>query len=158
VVAHECGHGAFSDNKTIQDTVGYILHSLLLVPYYSWQRSHAVHHSRTNHVMEGETHVPPRVNTPDSDGMFRMREMLGEGPFTALNLAGVFLLGWPVYLLTGASGGPVRGATNHFNPEAGAKGKHALFPGKWRNKVWQSDVGCAAVVAALAAWAVNSPP
>ena len=46
VAAHECGHGAFSDNKTVQDTVGYILHSLLLVPYFSWQRSHAVHHSR----------------------------------------------------------------------------------------------------------------
>merc|ERR1719310_2489431 len=44
VAAHECGHGAFSDNKTVQDTVGYILHSLLLVPYFSWQRSHAVHH------------------------------------------------------------------------------------------------------------------
>merc|ERR1711871_754331 len=37
VLAHECGHGAFSKNKTIQDTVGYVLHSLFLVPYYSWQ-------------------------------------------------------------------------------------------------------------------------
>merc|ERR1712091_4496 len=58
VIAHECGHGAFSDNKTLQDTVGYILHTALLVPYFSWQRSHAVHHSKTNHVTEGETHVP----------------------------------------------------------------------------------------------------
>jgi fatty acid desaturase len=58
VVAHECGHNAFSDNRNIQDTVGYVLHSLLLVPYFSWQRSHAVHHSRTNHLTEGETHVP----------------------------------------------------------------------------------------------------
>merc|ERR1719160_141400 len=58
VVAHECGHGAFSDNRLIQDTVGYILHTLLLVPYFSWQHSHAVHHSRTNHITEGETHVP----------------------------------------------------------------------------------------------------
>ena len=36
------------------------------------------------------------------------------------------------------------------------KGKHALFPGKWKAKVWQSDVGCVAVVAALAAWAVSA--
>jgi omega-6 fatty acid desaturase (delta-12 desaturase) len=156
VVAHECGHGAFSDNKVIQDVVGYVLHSLLLVPYFSWQRSHAVHHSRTNHVLEGETHVPARVNTPDSDIVFKLRAMLGERVFTALNLAGVFLLGWPIYLLTGASGGPVRGATNHFNPGSGAKGKHALFPGKWAAKVWQSDVGCVAVVAALAAWCVGA--
>ena len=37
VVAHECGHGAFSDNRKLQDAVGYVLHSVLLVPYFSWQ-------------------------------------------------------------------------------------------------------------------------
>merc|ERR1719324_1119598 len=58
VVAHECGHGAFSDNRALQDAVGYVLHSLLLVPYFSWQRSHAVHHANTNHITKGETHVP----------------------------------------------------------------------------------------------------
>lgn len=26
VVAHECGHGAFSDNRTLQDAVGFVLH------------------------------------------------------------------------------------------------------------------------------------
>ena len=31
VVAHECGHNAFSDNRQLQDAVGYFLHSLLLV-------------------------------------------------------------------------------------------------------------------------------
>ena len=28
----------------------------------AWQRSHAVHHARTNHVTEGETHVPTVVD------------------------------------------------------------------------------------------------
>ena len=41
VIAHECGHGAFSKNKTLETITGYLLHSLLLVPYFSWQRSHA---------------------------------------------------------------------------------------------------------------------
>ena len=45
VLAHECGHGAFSDNRLLQDAVGFALHTSLLVPYFSWQRSHAVHHS-----------------------------------------------------------------------------------------------------------------
>jgi len=156
VVAHECGHGAFSDNKTLQDTVGYILHSLLLVPYFSWQRSHAVHHSRTNHVLEGETHVPARLGTEDANVVFKLRSLLGEGPFTALNLLGVFAFGWHVYLLTGASGGPVRGTTNHFLPFMGEQGKNALFPGKWAKKVWQSDIGVVAVLGALAAWAAHS--
>jgi hypothetical protein len=53
VTAHECGHGAFSDNKTLQTVVGYVFHSLLLVPYFSWQRSHSVHHANTNHIEDG---------------------------------------------------------------------------------------------------------
>jgi fatty acid desaturase len=44
VLAHECGHGAFSKNRRLETAVGYTIHSLLLVPYFSWQRSHAVHH------------------------------------------------------------------------------------------------------------------
>ena len=58
VIAHECGHGAFSKNKILETITGYLLHSLLLVPYFSWQRSHAVHHRFTNHITNGETHVP----------------------------------------------------------------------------------------------------
>ena len=58
VIAHECGHGAFSENKQLETVTGYLLHSLLLVPYFSWQRSHAIHHRFTNNVTNGETHVP----------------------------------------------------------------------------------------------------
>ena len=36
VLAHECGHFAFSANKLLNDIVGYILHTALLVPYFSW--------------------------------------------------------------------------------------------------------------------------
>ena len=61
VIAHECGHNAFSDNRVLQDAVGYFLHSLLLVPYFSWQRSHAVHHSRTNHLTEAGLVQPVRL-------------------------------------------------------------------------------------------------
>ena len=58
VIAHECGHGAFSKNKQLESITGYLLHSLLLVPYFSWQRSHAIHHRFTNNITNGETHVP----------------------------------------------------------------------------------------------------
>ncbi|KAK9273182.1 hypothetical protein L1049_017989 [Liquidambar formosana] len=44
VVAHECGHHAFSDYQWVDDTVGLILHSSLLVPYFSWKYSHRRHH------------------------------------------------------------------------------------------------------------------
>ncbi len=55
---HEAGHFAFSNNLLLQDIVGYISHTCCLTPYFSWQRSHAVHHSKVNHMWEGESHVP----------------------------------------------------------------------------------------------------
>ena len=64
---------AFSDNRLLQDTVGYVLHSALLVPYFSWQRSHAVHHANTNHIYKGETHVPSVIN-----GRLGVEEQNGE--------------------------------------------------------------------------------
>ena len=36
VIAHECGHQAFSKWQAVNDGVGLVLHSALLVPYYSW--------------------------------------------------------------------------------------------------------------------------
>jgi fatty acid desaturase len=49
------------------------------------------------------------------------------------------------------TGGSARGVTNHFIPTINT-GKVELFPGSWKNKVWMSDVGVVAVVAALAYW------
>lgn len=31
VVAHECGHGAFSNNRKLQDAVGFVLHVRILI-------------------------------------------------------------------------------------------------------------------------------
>eukprot|EP00403_Amphidinium_massartii_P025622 CAMPEP_0178389414 /NCGR_PEP_ID=MMETSP0689_2-20121128/10104_1 /TAXON_ID=160604 /ORGANISM="Amphidinium massartii, Strain CS-259" /LENGTH=511 /DNA_ID=CAMNT_0020009863 /DNA_START=162 /DNA_END=1697 /DNA_ORIENTATION=- len=156
VIAHECGHNAYSDRKWLQTFVGYVLHTFLMVPYFSWQRSHAVHHSRTNHTTEGETHVP-RVHT-------------GEGPtsrwekFAMIvgnrSLAGAIrmimnpLMGWPAYLTTGASGGPKYGITNHMWPYAPFNnGEKDLFPGQYKAKVLQSDLGLIAMVGLLGYWA-----
>ena len=36
VLGHEAGHGAFSKHKILNEILGFVLHSLLLVPYFSW--------------------------------------------------------------------------------------------------------------------------
>ena len=36
IIAHECGHQAFSKWQTMNDAVGLVVHSALLVPYFSW--------------------------------------------------------------------------------------------------------------------------
>jgi len=151
VVAHECGHNAFSNNRTLQDTVGYVLHSLLLVPYFSWQRSHAVHHSRTNHVLEGETHVPYTVGSIPGEANLKMKDSIGDTPYAIVQLVFHLVFGWPAYLFAGATGGPVRGVTNHFWPTAPFS--EALWPGSWKEKVLKSDIGVLATLAGLGYWA-----
>jgi len=157
VIAHECGHGAFSDNRKIQDGVGYLLHTLLLVPYFSWQHSHAVHHSRTNHITEGETHVPyvvdgtPGVELPGGEKMLAAGRMLGKKLNGLIQMVMHLVFGWPAYLLFGATGGPKYGVSNHFVPSKPFN--PTLWPGKWKNKVLQSDIGIVAFLGGLAALA-----
>jgi len=156
VIAHECGHKAFSDNQFIQDAVGYALHSVLLVPYFSWQHSHAVHHAHTNHITKGETHVPVVVNgrvgieNPGGEGELANARKFGKTSWGALQLVLHLAIGWPAYLLWGATGGPKYETSNHFVPMRPFSKK--LWPGKWARKVWESDIGVVAMCAALAAW------
>mmetsp|Transcript_10636 Transcript_10636/g.21998 ORF Transcript_10636/g.21998 Transcript_10636/m.21998 type:complete len:474 (-) Transcript_10636:50-1471(-) len=155
VVAHECGHDAFSDNKKLQDTVGFVLHSLLLVPYFSWQRSHAVHHSRTNHMEEGETHVPFTWDSVKGQANYALKEVLGPALWNVVNLFIHLVVGWPAYLISGATGGTKYGVTNHFWPIKPFS--DGLFPTDFlKKRVWISGLGVAATVCALAAWAVKA--
>ncbi|KAF6002340.1 linoleoyl-CoA desaturase [Cyanidiococcus yangmingshanensis] len=165
VAAHECGHGAFCDNAWLQNLIGFMLHSSLLVPYFSWQRSHAVHHARTNHLDEGETHVPHTAYSVSGQMNLRFFRWLGDDAFGALNVFMHLLLGWPAYLVYGATGGPVRGMTNHFIPLSFGQGELqstketlaksvSLFPGwRWKLKVLLSDLGVLAMLALLYYWA-----
>ncbi|RWS29404.1 delta-12 fatty acid desaturase 2-like protein [Leptotrombidium deliense] len=59
VIAHECGHQAYSDSEKINDSVGLVLHSALLTPYHSWKYSHAMHHRATGHMKKDQVFVPP---------------------------------------------------------------------------------------------------
>ena len=55
------------------------------MPYFSWQRSHAVHHNRTNHITEGETHVPDMSHEPAAEATLQARVSMGDGPFAILH-------------------------------------------------------------------------
>lgn len=153
VIAHECGHDAFCNEKWLQTSVGYFLHSVMLAPYYSWQRSHAVHHAKTNHVTQGETHVPKVGSKPRT--WEKLSKFIGfRTPIAVVRMAVRLVLGWPAYLLFGASGGPAYGKTSHMWPyKPFNKGEKELFPGKYKEKVLKADIGIIATCVALWFWA-----
>ena len=154
VLAHECGHRAFTRHRWMQDAIGFTLHSALLVPYFSWQRSHALHHAKTNHLDEGETFVPARNTTKAGRAWSRLQERLGDEAFAIFIMLVNFLIGWPLYLTTGATGGPARGMTSHFWPARPFS--TALFPGQWRAKAWVSTLGVIAMLGCLGWWALSA--
>ena len=153
VLAHECGHGGFSASQLVNDCVGLVLHSALLVPYFAWQYSHAKHHSKTNHLEDGETHNPNTEAEVKEAGYVTMAEAIGEEGFVGFQLFAHLVVGWPVYLLTNSTGGrrlyngkPLDGTTlDHFRPHS------KLFPPSWRARITVSSAGFAAAVGAIAA-------
>lgn len=114
ILAHECGHQAFSDYGIVNDTVGLIVHSALLVPYFSWKISHKNHHANTGSIENDEPDVPSRRST------FSPKEMIRETPlYSAYLIFLVLTLGWmPGYLFFN-TGGPAKywnKPRSHFNP------------------------------------------
>ncbi|KAF9665613.1 hypothetical protein SADUNF_Sadunf16G0141300 [Salix dunnii] len=58
VLGHDCGHGSFSNSHLLNNVVGHILHSSILVPYHGWRISHRTHHQNHGNVENDESWVP----------------------------------------------------------------------------------------------------
>lgn len=163
VLAHECGHQAFSPSKVLNDTVGLILHSSLLVPYFSWKISHGKHHKATANLARDMVFVPKTRETYASrigHLAHELSHLMEETPIlTATNLLLQQLFGWPMYLLTNVTGhnnhekqpeGRGKGKSNgwlsgvnHFNPNS------PLYEAKDAKLILLSDLGLLAVGSVL---------
>ena len=93
VIAHDCGHHAFRDYQLLDDNVGLVLHSALLVPYFSWKYSHRRHHSNTGSLERDEVFVPKQKSS-----IKWLSKYLNNPPGRVFTLAVTITLGWPMYL------------------------------------------------------------
>lgn len=163
VLAHECGHQSFSPSKILNDTVGWICHSALLVPYFSWKISHGKHHKATGHLERDMVFVPKTREAYASRlGYFahELSELMEETPIvTAGTLIGQQLVGWFLYLFVNKTGhncherqaegrgkgkkNGLWGGVNHFNPSS------PLYEAKDGKLVLLSDLGLAITAAVL---------
>lgn len=163
VLAHECGHQSFSESKTLNDTVGFICHSALLVPYFSWKISHGKHHKATGNLERDMVFLPKtREQYASKTGylIHELSELTEETPIaTAATMIGQQLAGWPMYLLSNVTGhnnhhkqlegkgeGKENGwlsGVNHFNPSS------PLYEKKDEKLILLSDVGLLATASVL---------
>ncbi|KAL2923842.1 Delta(12)-acyl-lipid-desaturase [Bienertia sinuspersici] len=130
VIAHECGHHAFSDYQWLDDTVGLILHSFLLVPYFSWKYSHRRHHSNTGSIEKDEVFVP---KTKKDLSWFS--PYLNNPAGRLLSLVVTLTLGWPLYLIFNVSGRKYERFACHFDPSS------PIYSERERLQIYISDVG-----------------
>ena len=63
-IAHDCGHGGFSDYKNVNFVIGLISNSVILVPYYPWRLTHKNHHKHTCDIDKDEVHFPEKKIYP----------------------------------------------------------------------------------------------
>lgn len=157
VLAHEAGHQSFSPSKVLNDTVGWILHSALLVPYFSWKISHGKHHKATGNIERDMVFVPltREVYATRAGKMaHELHELMEDTPImTLMDLFVQQIGGWPTYLLSNVTGhnnherqpegkgkGKVNGfrdGVNHFFPSS------PLYEKKDENLILLSDLGIA---------------
>lgn len=63
VVGHDCGHGSFSRYKWLNNLVGHLAHTPILVPYHGWRISHRTHHANTGNIDTDESWYPVDEST-----------------------------------------------------------------------------------------------
>lgn len=153
VLAHECGHQAFSDYGSINDFVGWLVHSYLMVPYFSWKYSHSKHHKATNHMTRDMVFVPP-----DEQQFRKNRGIVGDllhhsedSPLRTLyELVVQQLGGWWAYLAVNVTGqeypGVAKWKWNHFYPYT------PLFERRDALYVFLSDLGIVTQMLVLKVW------
>lgn len=163
VLAHECGHQSFSPSKVLNDTVGFICHTALLVPYFSWKISHGKHHKATGNLERDMVFIPHTRETYSSKTghlLHELHELTEETPIaTALHLIFQQLGGWQAYLFANVTGhnhhdrqseGRGKGKSNgfgngvnHFQPSS------PLYEAKDAKLIVLSDVGLLTVASIL---------
>lgn len=163
ILAHECGHGAFSSSKRLNHAAGLVLHSFLLVPFHSWRLSHSQHHKATGNLAKDTVFIPHTrdsyvklIHGPAADPQLaRFQEMVEDAPMVHLwNCLVHQLIGWPGYLLLNLTGQQYseRGDIGWWTRTHFWAGESSVFYRKEDlGYIVQSDLGILALFAGLAA-------
>ncbi|KAJ0569096.1 putative acyl-lipid omega-6 desaturase (cytochrome b5) [Helianthus annuus] len=130
LLGHESGHQGFSDYRWVNDTVGYLIHTALLCPYFSWKYTHGRHHIHANSI-ECETSYVPRIKSKLS----YTDQILNTPPGRLIRLVILSTIGWTLYICFNVAGHKYDTFANHFDP------KSPLYKESERVYILLSDLG-----------------
>ncbi|HEY9850604.1 MAG TPA: fatty acid desaturase [Leptolyngbyaceae cyanobacterium] len=103
VVGHDCGHGSFSKKKWLNNLVGHLTHTPILVPFHGWRISHRTHHQNTGNIDTDESWYPVTES--------KYKEMGWPEKLIRFQL---LLIAYPIYLFKRSPGKQ----GSHFNPNS----------------------------------------
>lgn len=88
------GHQSFSNDKKVNDIVGNITHSSILVPYHGWRISHRTHHTNHGHVENDESWHPITERIYKDLVGFRQNDFCSCGAQFVVWLSVLLLFAW----------------------------------------------------------------
>ncbi|KAG5724863.1 Delta(12) fatty acid desaturase [Termitomyces sp. T112] len=150
-LGHDAGHGTLFEDNRINNVVGFVLHTWLLIPYYAWRSTHHAHHKATASMERDENYVPYLRSEYDLPSekkatQFDYAEVFEETPIWTF--ARMFIMqgfGWWVYLTKNTMGSKMYPpGTNHFDPHS------PLFKPEQRNSIIISNIALTAMLSAMA--------
>ena len=142
-------------NDFLNDSIGWVLHSVLFTPYFSWQSTHRRHHIYANNLAKDHNYVPPEAGKYASllgVDIEKLDDLTEDAPIVTLaRITLMHLIGFPWYLfanITATQGSLAAGKTknppskyplgnSHFLPAS------SLFRPEEAHLIIASDIGIA---------------
>jgi omega-6 fatty acid desaturase (delta-12 desaturase) len=93
-IQHDCGHGAFFNNRKVSDWIGRILGVITLTPYDVWRRTHSVHHSTSGNLDKrgmGDVHTLTVTEYNNLSWIRRMEYKVYRHPLTLFGVGPGYL-------------------------------------------------------------------
>jgi omega-6 fatty acid desaturase (delta-12 desaturase) len=105
IVFHDCTHGSFLANRTLNNWVGIVTSVLVFSPFHSWRYEHAVHHATAGNLDQRGMGDVDTITVAEYRGRSRPRRLeyrilrnpfilLTIGPLWALMLEPRLIPGW----------------------------------------------------------------
>ncbi|KAI0337619.1 hypothetical protein BDW22DRAFT_1363881 [Trametopsis cervina] len=156
-LAHECGHQTLFNSRVANDSVGFVISALIMLPYYAWQITHNQHHKAVGSLERDENFVPrtrqnyklppeKRATKTDYSAIF------DEAP--AMTLWRIFVMqafGWWAYIgahVMGSNKYP--DAPNFFSPWS------SYFKPEQRRLIVINDIGLTVMTSLLVTYAIRT--